>query len=384
MSRDTVLLHSHIESAKFEKVIFLVYSMAGKKKSEATKMRGPVLSDRARGLLKSLVVRYIDDGQPVGSRSLSRDSGLELSPATIRNVMSDLEDLGLVRSPHTSAGRVPTVRGYRFFVDTLLQVKPVANTEAQLLIDVLDGTHDRDQLVATTSSLLSEITNLAGVVTAPKSEHTTLRQVEFLALSANQVLVILVVNEHEVQNRIINTSRRFSQSELTQAANYVTQHFRGVALESVRQGLVKEMQSMREEMNKMMLDTISIAEKAFEVPEAERETIVVAGQTQLMAYDELGDMEKLRNLFEAFNGKRDILHLLDQSMVAGGVQIFIGEESGYDIFDDCSVVTSTYEADGEVLGVVGVIGPTRMAYERVIPVVDLTAKVLGAALNPRN
>ena len=340
------------------------------------------LSGRAQSLLRTLIMRYIEDGQPVGSRVLSRDSGLDLSPATIRNVISDLEELGLVTSPHTSAGRVPTVLGYRLFVDTLLKVKPPMSREVQRLRDQLDDTQDREQLVMNASAMLSEITRLAGVVTIPKATSPTLRQVEFLSLSNNQVLVILVVNEHEVQNRIITTSRTYSASELEQAGNYLTAHFRGADLQDVRTRLVDEMRDAREAMNQMMLDAIVMAEKAFE-PTQLRESVMVAGQTHLMEYGDLADMDKLRNLFDAFNSKRDILHLLDQSLSARGVQIFIGEESGYSIFDDCSVVAAPYEVDGDVLGVLGVIGPTRMAYERVIPIVDLTARLFGAALNPK-
>lgn len=354
-------------------------------KSTASKAQAaePVLNGRAQHLLKTLVSRYIFDGQPVGSRVLSRDSGLELSPATVRNVIADLEELGLVSSPHTSAGRVPTVKGYRLFIDTLLQVKPLLTDEVDRMKLQFEGTRDREKLVEAASAMLSDITHLAGVVTVPKQEQLTLRQVEFLSLSKNQVLVILVVNEHEVQNRIISTSRQFSQSELQQAANYLTAEFKGANLNDVRTAILGQMRDTREQMNQMMVDAISMAEQAFVVA-GEHESVLVAGQTHLMEYGELADMEKLRHLFEAFNRKRDILYLLDQSMSTEGIKIFIGEESGYDIFDDLSVVTSTYEADGEVLGVLGVIGPTRMAYERVIPIVDLTARLLGAALNPRN
>ena len=342
-----------------------------------------VLNERAQHLLRTLVSRYIFDGQPVGSRVLSRDSGLELSPATVRNVIADLEELGLVSSPHTSAGRVPTVKGYRFFVDTLLQVRPLLTDEVDHMKLQLEGARDREKLIEAASSMLSDITHLAGVVTIPKQEQLTLRQVEFLSLSNNQVLVILVVNEQEVQNRIISTSRHFSPSELQQAANYLTAEFRGKNLNEVRTNILGEMRDAREQMNQMMMDAVSMAEQAFAVA-GEHESVLVAGQTHLMEYGELGDMDRLRNLFEAFNRQRDILHLLDQSLSTEGVQIFIGEESGYDIFDDLSVVTSTYETEGEVLGVLGVIGPTRMAYERVIPIVDLTARLLSAALNPKN
>ncbi len=343
----------------------------------------PVLNERAQRLLRTLVSRYIEDGQPVGSRTLSRDSGLDLSPATVRNVMADLEEMGLVRSPHTSAGRVPTAQGYRLFVDTLLQVRPVLRAEVERIRGQLDPMQDRDALAETVSSMLSEITRLAGVVTVPRQEHLTLRQVEFLTLSNSQVLVILVINEHEVQNRIIRTSRAYSPAELQQASNYLTVEFKGQELRDVRRRIVLEMREAREQMDQMMMSAIEMAEQAFVAAESKDE-VVVAGQTHLMEYGELADMEKLRNLFEAFNKKRDILHLLDQSISARGVRIFIGEESGYDIFDDCSVVTSSYDFEGQALGVLGVIGPTRMAYERVIPIVDLTARLVSAALNPKH
>ena len=339
-----------------------------------------VLSERAQHLFRTLVDRYIQSGQPVGSRTLSRDSGLALSPATIRNVMADLEDFGLLASPHTSAGRVPTVKGYRLFVDTLLKVEPLATRHVQHLKEGLDPDQNRDELLGSASSLLSEITHLAGVVMLPRPDHMTLRQVEFLPLSENQVLVILVINGREVQNRIIRTDRHYSAAELQQAANYLSRVGAGKELRSVREDLLQEMRSDRESMNTMMLAAIEIADKGFGAPPVE-DDIVVAGQTNLMEYGELADMGKLRYLFEAFRQKRDLLHLLDQALKTSGVQIFIGEESGYQVLDNCSVVTAPYDIDGEVVGVLGVIGPTRMAYERVIPIVDITARLVGAALN---
>ena len=239
---------------------------------------------------------------------------------------------------------------------------------------------DPARLAESASSLLSEITHMAGIVMLPRQEHVRLRQVEFLSLSDNQVLVILVINEREVQNRIIRTERRYSAQDLEQAANYLNDLCAGAELPEVRKRLLEELRGHRERLNRMMLAAIEMADKAFEA-QAGVDDFVMAGQTNLMEYGELADMEKLRHLFEAFNRKRDILHLLDQSMAAHGVQIFIGEESGYDALDECSLVTSSYEADGEVLGVLGVIGPTRMAYDRVIPIVDVTARLLSAALN---
>ncbi len=339
------------------------------------------MSDRAQRLFKALVERYISDGQPVGSRTLARDSGLDLSPATVRNVMADLEDLGLIMSPHTSAGRIPTAQGYRLFVDTLLTVNPLSRKELASLRIKLNHDVEPDSLLASASTLLSEVTQLAGVVMIPRRERVRLRHVEFLPLSANKVLVILVINESEVQNRIIHTSRDYSTQELREVANYLNQECAGRDIEAVREKLLQDMQAAREDMNRLMRTAIEVAGQAFTPSEGD-DDFVVSGQTNLMSYAEMSDIERLRQLFEAFNSKRDILHILDQSLHAQGVQIFIGEESGYKVLDECSVVTSPYEVDGEVLGVLGVIGPTRMAYNRVIPIVDVTARLLGLALKP--
>jgi len=342
--------------------------------------RDNCLSERAQYLFKTLVERYIREGQPVGSRTLSRDSALSLSPATVRNVMADLEESGLLCAPHTSSGRVPTARGYRFFVDTLLRVEPLEGVQVAMLKEQLDPAQNRGALMESASSLLSDITHLAGVVMLPRHEQATLRQVEFLSLSEDQVLVILVVNEREVQNRIIRTGRRYSPSELQQAENYLNGLCAGKDLMTVRKEILAELHDARETMNSMMQAAVEMAEKAL-VTEPGVDEVVVAGQTNLMDMDQLGDMDKLRRLFEAFNEKRGLLHLLDHALNANGVQIFIGEESGYNALDEYSVVTAPYGADGQVLGVLGVVGPTRMAYERVIPIVDITARLLGAALN---
>lgn len=341
------------------------------------------LNERAKHLLKALIEHYIREGQPVGSRTLARVTGMELGPATIRNVMADLEDMGFVRSPHTSAGRIPTVPGYRFFVDSLLTVKALERSVIEDLRAQLDPDKDLQALVESASALLSDVTRMAGLVTMPKREQISLRQVEFLPLSDRRVLAILVINEREVQNRVIHTNRHYSVSELQQAANYLNAQISGRDLISTRNALLQEMRDVRETMNTMMLAAVEIAEKAFS-DSADGGNYVLAGQTHLMEFAELSDVGKLRQLFEAFNHKRDILHLLDQCLSAQGVQVFIGEESGYDVLDECSVVTAPYAVDGKVLGVLGVIGPTRMDYERVIPIVDVTARLLGAALNPRN
>ncbi len=342
----------------------------------------PDISERALQLLKALTERYIREGQPVGSRTLSRESGLNFSPATIRNVMADLEDLGLIRSPHTSAGRIPTVQGYRMFVDTLLTVKPLDESTVDRMRTELDTDHDSKSLVTTASSLLSGITHLAGIVTLPRREHASLKRVEFLPLSEHRVLAVLVISDREVQNRILNVDRPYTASELQQASNYLNAQFAGRNLEEVRRSLIRDMKSDRADMDRMMRTAVEMADSALNAAE-EGDDFVMAGETNLMEFEELCNPATLRQLFEGFNRKRDILHLLDQCVNGAGMQIFIGEESGYQMLDECSVVTAPYTVDGRVVGVLGVIGPTRMAYERVIPIVDATARIMGAALNPR-
>jgi len=335
-------------------------------------------ADRAQMLLKFLVERYIRDGQPVGSRTLAKDSGLDLSPATIRNVMADLEEMGLVRSPHTSAGRVPTARGYRIFVDSLLTIKPMRSQEVESIRQKLAMSGGTEHMINQASDMLSRITSLAGVVTIPRRERVRLQHIEFLPLATRRVLVILVVNGQEVQNRVIDTDRDYSQNELQQTANYLNSEFAGLELQEMRSRLLASMQQARDAMQHLMQDAMRIADQILD--QRRDDDYVLAGQTNLMNYAEMCDIEKLRQLFNAFNTKRDILHILDQSIHAEGMQIFIGEESGYQVLDECSLVTAPYKVDNEVIGVLGVIGPTRMAYDRVIPIVDVTAKVLSAAL----
>ena len=342
-----------------------------------------VLDERAQILLRLLVEQYIREGQPVGSRTLSREPGLDLSPATIRNIVSDLEELGFVKSPHTSAGRVPTIKGYRFFVDTLIKLTPPRGEELLRVSESLsDASGDPQALALSVSNLLSAVTSLAGIVTVPRRAQTALRQIEFLPLSGHRVLAILVVNDREVQNKILNVSRDFGADELKRASNYLNDYCGGRTLPEVRDLLLAELKRTRASMNALMVEAIEMAQQVF--PEAEpAPEFVVAGETNLMGLNQVADVETLKGLFEAFGRQRDILHLLDQSMKAEGVQIFIGQESGFRILDDVSMVTAPYSADNEVVGVIGVIGPTRMAYERVIPIVDLTAKILGAALARR-
>lgn len=344
----------------------------------------PALNERTQHLLRVLVERYIREGQPVGSRTLARDAGLDLSPATVRNVMADLEELGYLRSPHTSAGRVPTARGYRFFIDELLRLKPLGTQEIEILRRRIDqSARNTAELARSVSDTLSGITQLTGIVMLPRRSVVTLRQVEFLPLSENRVLVILVLNTQEVQNRIIQTRRPYSAVELQQAAHYLNAQFSGQDIQQVRKALLRELREARDSLDRLMQTVVDMAEQTFET-EQNGEDYVVAGQTHLMQYTDLSDLDKLRQLFDAFNHKRDLLHLFDQCLHAEGVQIFIGEESGFEVLEDCSVVTAPYTVEGQVLGVLGVIGPTRMAYDRVIPIVDVTARLLAAALNTQN
>ncbi len=340
------------------------------------------ITERAQHFLKVLIERYIQDGHPVGSRTLAKEAGMDLSPATIRNVMSDLEEMGLVASPHTSAGRIPTASGFRMFVDSLLTIEPLEEPEVAKIRERLDVGHDKPELLESASQLLSGITNMAGVVMIPRSDPAAFRQIEFLRLSGKRVLAILVTSQGEVHNRIIDVQRAYSASQLEQAANYLNAAFAGQDVAAVRRRLMKEMQDTRTRMNEIMSKALEMAGQVFDAREP-RDDCLIAGQTNLMGFDELASMQRLRQLFDAFTEKHEILHLLDESMRANGIQIFIGEESGYQPLDFCSLVTAPYDVNGKVVGVLGVIGPTRMSYERVIPIVDVTAKLLGAALKQK-
>jgi heat-inducible transcriptional repressor len=337
------------------------------------------ISDRARILLKTLVERHIRDGQPVGSRTLLEEAGLPVSAATIRNVMSDLEERGFLLSPHTSAGRVPTAMGYRLFVDSLLQVKPLEQEAISVLRSELNPDKSATELVQSASSLLSSITAQAGLVIVPRQEANQLRQVEFLPLSGDRVLVILVINEREVQNRIIHTRRAFSEEQLREAAAMVNQRFAGRPLYLVQEQILREMEEARSQIDSYLQAALDLASKALDQDENDEE-YVVAGESRLLDNATAEEMLKLRELFDAFEQKKDVLHLLERCGNAQGVQIFIGEEAGHEVFGNYSVVTAPYSDGVQTLGVLGVIGPTRMAYERVIPIVDVTAKMLSSAL----
>ena len=341
------------------------------------------LDARTQHLFRVLVENYISEGQPIGSRTLARVSELDVSPATVRNIMSDLEVLGYLHSPHTSAGRVPTAQGYRLFVDTLVEVKPLNSTVVSgLKSRLVDTSVPQKAVVETASSLLSSLTHMAGVVTMPKQDKAAFRQIEFLNLSDKRILAILVVDQKEVHNRIIHLDREYSSSELREAANYLNDMLAGRSLHEVRKLLLSELDSVRKDMNDLMRTAIVLGEKIFAQNGGDSENnYIVDGQTNLMEFEELSNVDKLRGLFDAFSQKKEILHLLDRCICADGVQIFIGSESGYEVFDDCSVVSAPYKINQDVKGVLAVVGPTRMAYDRVIPIVDVTAKLLSEALN---
>jgi len=336
-----------------------------------------MLDKRAQMLLKTLVERYIAEGQPIGSRTLSKYSGLDLSPATIRNVMSDLEELGFIASPHTSAGRIPTPAGYRFFVDTLLVVKQLQVEELRELEGQLHPDNPQ-RVIHSASQLLSQLTQFAGVVMTPR-RTMTFRHIEFLRLSEKRILLIVVSPEGDVQNRILFTEREFTPSELIEAANYLNQHYSGQNFEDVRAKLQGELSELRQDLIKLLTAAVDAGTRA--VSES-AEPYVISGERNLLSVQDLShDMRRLRQLFELFERKTSLLQILDVSLRGQGVQIFIGGESGVAAPDDVSVVTSPYKVDGEVVGTVGVIGPTRMAYERVVPIVDVTAKLLSSALS---
>jgi heat-inducible transcriptional repressor len=338
-------------------------------------------NERAQYLLKVLIQRFIRDGQPVGSHTLSKESRLDLSPATIRNIMAELDELGFVTTPHTSAGRVPTPKGYRLFVDSLVRYKRPRGAELEKLKAQLESqVDDPEAILNEVTNLLSRLTSMAGVVTLPRVQHTILRQIEFLTLSEKRILAILVINDREVQNRILHTERAYTQDELQRASNYINDNYSGFDLMEIRRRLISDLEATRDSMNQAMLDIISVAQAAMDRVRTPREDYLLAGETNLMGFAELSDIDTLKNLFEAFSRKRFMLDLLDRSINADGVQVFIGEESGYRILDHCSVVTAPYHASDDAVGVLGVIGPTRMAYDRVVPIVDVTARLLGLAL----
>ena len=346
-----------------------------------------MLDDRAKILLKTLVERYIDEGQPVGSRTLSRASGLDLSPATIRNVMSDLEELGLIASPHTSAGRIPTARGYRMFVDTMLTALPFdpahpqADLPAELRVAREHIQPDQPQRVITQAAqLLSSLSSFVGVVTAPR-KASVFRHIEFLRIGERRVLVIMVSPDGDVQNRLIFTARDYTQTELVEATNYLNSHYAGLTIEEVRERLKSEIEALRGEIAALMEAAVQAGTQALE---ESSDQVVVAGEHHLLGVQDLGnDMGSLRKLFDVFEQKTELMRLLEVSSRADGVRIYIGGESRVVPFEELSVVTAPYEVDGVVVGRLGVIGPTRMHYDRMIQIVEITSRLMTHALSQK-
>jgi heat-inducible transcriptional repressor len=337
-----------------------------------------MLDKRAQLLLKTLIERHIAEGQPIGSRTLSKHSGLELSPATIRNVMSDLEEMGLISSPHTSAGRIPTPLGYRFFIDTLLVIKQIGSGDLRELEGQLHPDNPQ-RVIQAASQLLSQLTQFAGVVMTPRRRAVTFRHIEFLKLSEKRILLIVVTPEGDVQNRILFTERDYAAGELVEVANFVNQNYSGQSFEEVRSRLHRELSEIRQDMIQLMTAAVDAGSEALAQP---AEPYVISGERNLLGARDLSqDMSRMKQLLELFERKTSLVQILDVSLRGEGVQIFIGGESGFGAPDDVSVVTSPYKVDGEVVGTVGVIGPTRMAYDRVIPIVDVTAKLLSNALS---
>jgi len=333
-----------------------------------------MLDDRAKLLLKVLVERYIADGQPIGSRTLSRSSGLELSPATIRNVMADLEELGLIASPHTSAGRIPTARGYRLFVDTMLTAQRQALVAPQLPAE------QPQKVIANAAHLLSNLSQFVGVVMAPK-RSSVFKQIEFVKLSERRVLVIIVAPDGDVQNRVMFTDSELDSSQLIEAANYLNSHYAGLDIEQVRERLRTEVEQLRSQVADLMQAAVNISAEALS-PATQEEQVVIAGQSNLLAVSDFShDMHNLRRAFDLFEQKTQILRLLDFSSQAEGVRIFIGGESHIVPIEELSVVSAPYEVDGQIVGTLGVIGPTRMPYDKMIQIVDITSKLVSNALS---
>ena len=335
------------------------------------------MDKRARELLKTLIERYISEGQPVGSRTLSRHSGLDLSAATIRNVMADLEDMGFVTSPHTSAGRIPTPRGYRLFVDTMLTIQPLEEIAKREATDGIQPDAPQ-RVIAAAAQVLSNLSSFAGVVMAPKRTQV-FRQIEFLRLSEKRILLILVSPQGDVQNRILMTNTDYSPSQLVEASNYINSNYVGLDFESVRARLRLELDGLRADITALMNQAVEASSDSLK---ENQDAVVISGEKKLLEVGELvSDMDKIKRLFKVFEHQESLIQLLDESSKASGIQIFIGGESSLVPIDDMAVITAPYQVNGIIVGTLGVIGPTRMAYERVIPIVDITAKLLSSALS---
>lgn len=337
------------------------------------------LDERAQILLRELINSYTRDAQPVGSKNLAELSGLDVSSATIRNIMAKLEDMGLVNSPHTSAGRIPTEAGYRFFIDSLLEVDNLATASQRVISETFSANKTSSDLIHSATDILSRITHLAGIVSMTHTAPAEVRHIEFMKLSDRRVLVILVINKDDVHNKVIHVERDYSDLELQQAAQTLSRYLIGRSFESARKKLLDELSELRTDVNSILEPVLEAMEEVCNMNA--HDDLLTSGETNLLQYAELSDINKLRSLFKVFNEKTDLLKLLDGCTSAKGVEIFIGSESGYSVLSDCAVVGAPYEIKGEIVGVLGVIGPTRIAYEQVIPIVDVTARLLTSALN---
>jgi len=337
-----------------------------------------MLNERAQILLKTLVERHISDGQPVGSRALQQYSGLDVSSATIRHVMADLEEIGLVSSPHTSAGRIPTALAYRLFIDTMLVTQPLDSVRVQQMENQLQPDNP-SRLITQASNMLSELTQFAGVVATAKRDVVTVRQIEFLRLGEKRVLLIIVMPDGEVENRVLSMTKDYTQSQLTEAGNFLNQHYIGCSFTQIRENLRGELRQLHQDMSALMTAALAAGDQA-EAKNAE--DYVISGEHNLLHVEELsGDMNQLRSLFNLFEQKTELLQLLEAGRKGQGIHIFVGSESGLASLETCSVITAPYAANGKVIGTLAVVGPKRMNYERVIPIVDITARLLSNALS---
>ena len=333
------------------------------------------IDTRTQHLLKTLINHHIADGQPVGSKTLTTSSGLDLSSASIRNIMKDLEDAGFISSPHTSAGRIPTHKGYRFFVDSLVTMKSPNKADLDILQSSLQTSNSKD-LVNITADTLSSMTNFAGVVMLPKAKKISFKHIEFLNLSKQRILVIIVTSDGSVQNRVLDTQEEYDQSTLIEASNFFNDHYKDLDISKIKEKIIDELSTMKKNMTNLMSAAVELSIN----PKLD-ENLILTGQGKLLDTVDLSqNVKSIKKIIELFEKKTALLQLLEKSHQSSGMQIFIGEESGYQALDECSIVTAPYQSDGEVLGILGVIGPTRMAYERVIPIVDITAKMLSKSI----
>lgn len=337
------------------------------------------LNARSEQLLKTLISKYIGEGSPAGSKALSVESGLDVSPATIRNILHDLEQQGLVQSPHTSAGRIPTAKGYRMFIDSMLNFVPVEDKLIQQINYDMSSEYDANALINKASTIISQITEYAGVVMIPNQTQTLFRQIEFLSLSPKRILAILITDNGRVQNRVMHVEREYEKGELVEAANFFNHHYSGKSIALVKKSLIDDLAKHSHDLDKIISTSLHFAKNVFS--DDDSESVVVSGKTNLLNVPEFNELKKVKDIFEAFKKKNDLFDLLDKCLKSDGMQVFIGEESGYDLLNECSVVSKPYKVDGQTVGVLGVVGPTRMAYSTVIPVVDLTAKLLTNALS---